>query len=143
MAYSARAPKRITVPISAGLLLIVLVSIVIRRPFTLQYAREQVAREYSGRDPQSCAKGHLLRVRLTERAFCLSDCASDPCFRLSQCASETALYCSFGRSSLRAATHRGVEAGLGDDTGQTGRIVMIVTVPPARVVRGRYGRGTV
>lgn len=32
--------------VDAGLLLIVLVSIAIRRPFTLQYARETVAREY-------------------------------------------------------------------------------------------------
>jgi hypothetical protein len=32
--------------VDAGLLLIALVSIAIRRPFTLQYAREQVAREF-------------------------------------------------------------------------------------------------
>jgi hypothetical protein len=32
--------------VDAGLLLIVLVSIALRRPFTLQYAREQVAREF-------------------------------------------------------------------------------------------------
>lgn len=32
--------------VDTGLLLIVLVSIAIRRPFTLQYAREQVGREY-------------------------------------------------------------------------------------------------
>ena len=32
--------------VDTGLLLIVLVSIAIRRPFTLQYAREQVSREY-------------------------------------------------------------------------------------------------
>jgi hypothetical protein len=34
--------------VDAGLLLIVLVSIAIRQPFTLQYAREQVPREYWG-----------------------------------------------------------------------------------------------
>ncbi len=32
--------------VDAGLLLIVLISIALRRPFTLQYAREQVAREF-------------------------------------------------------------------------------------------------
>jgi hypothetical protein len=29
-----------------------------------------------------CAGSRLLRVRLTERALCLSYCASDACFRL-------------------------------------------------------------
>jgi hypothetical protein len=29
-----------------------------------------------------CAGSHLLRVRLTERALCLKECASDACFRL-------------------------------------------------------------
>ena len=34
--------------VDIGLLLIVLISIALQRPFTLQYAREQVAREYWG-----------------------------------------------------------------------------------------------
>jgi hypothetical protein len=34
--------------VDAGLLLIVLASIVLRQPFTLQYAREKVAREFWG-----------------------------------------------------------------------------------------------
>jgi hypothetical protein len=29
-----------------------------------------------------CAAGHLLRVRFTERALSLNDCAPDACFRL-------------------------------------------------------------
>jgi hypothetical protein len=29
-----------------------------------------------------CAAGRLLRIRLTERALCLNDCASDADFRL-------------------------------------------------------------
>jgi hypothetical protein len=45
-----------------------------------------------GRKRRSCVTGHLLRVRLTERALCLNDCASDTCFRLSQCAPEKTLY---------------------------------------------------
>ena len=36
----------VRLPVDAGLLLIVLVSIAIGRPFTLQYARETIAREY-------------------------------------------------------------------------------------------------
>jgi hypothetical protein len=35
-----------------------------------------------GRKRRSCAAGHLLRVRLTERALCLSYCASEARFRL-------------------------------------------------------------
>jgi hypothetical protein len=36
-----------------------------------------------GRKRPPCAGRHLLRVRLTGRALCPSDCASDACFRLS------------------------------------------------------------
>jgi hypothetical protein len=58
----------------------------------------------SGRKRRSCVTGHLLRVRLTERALSLTHCAPEARFRLSQCASETGFYCALGRSSLRAAT---------------------------------------
>jgi hypothetical protein len=57
-----------------------------------------------GRMRRSCVTGHLLRVRLIERALSLTHCASEARFRLSQCASETGFYCALGRSSLRAAT---------------------------------------
>jgi hypothetical protein len=40
------------------------------------------ARSALGRTRQSCADGFLLCVRLTERALCLNDCASDARFRL-------------------------------------------------------------
>lgn len=43
---STRSIAGVRLPVDAGLLLIVLVSIALRRPFTLQYAREQVAREF-------------------------------------------------------------------------------------------------
>jgi hypothetical protein len=35
-----------------------------------------------GRKRGSCAGSHLLRVRLTERALCLKECASNARFRL-------------------------------------------------------------
>jgi hypothetical protein len=35
------------------------------------------------RERLPCIAGHLLRVRLTEFALCLNDCASDRRFRLS------------------------------------------------------------
>jgi hypothetical protein len=56
-----------------------------------------------GRKRRSCVTGHLLRVRLTERALSLTHCASEARFRLSQCAAETGFYCALGRSLLRAA----------------------------------------
>jgi hypothetical protein len=33
------------------------------------------------RELASCTAGHLFRVRLTERALCLNDYASNACFR--------------------------------------------------------------
>jgi hypothetical protein len=58
-----------------------------------------------GRGRWSCATGDLLRVRLTECALCLNDCASDSCFSVSQCASKlVVLYCASATFRLRAAT---------------------------------------
>src|SRR5271170_2137949 len=45
-----------------------------------------------------------LPLRLTQRALSLKQRASDHSARLNQCASEIALDCASGRSSLRAAT---------------------------------------
>jgi hypothetical protein len=56
-----------------------------------------------GRKRRSCVASHLLRVRLTERALCLNDCASDACFHLSQFASKLVLY--WGGSPGRVKTH--------------------------------------
>jgi hypothetical protein len=42
-----------------------------------------LAKGHLGRKRRSCVANHLLRVRLTERALCLSDCASDVSIRLS------------------------------------------------------------
>ena len=53
-----------------------------------------------------CADHRLLRVRLTERALCLSEFASKARIRLSQCAPEKTLYCASERSSC-APLHLG------------------------------------
>ena len=50
----------------------------------------------ASRKRRSCAAGQLLRVRLTERAFCLTDCARDGPLRLKQCASKLVVDCKSG-----------------------------------------------
>ncbi len=48
-----------------------------------------------------------MRVGRTECGFCLTERAFPASIRLTQCEPKTALYCSSGRSSLRAATGTG------------------------------------
>jgi hypothetical protein len=59
-----------------------------------------------GRNRRSRVGDHLLRIRLIERALCLTDCASEARPRLTQFAPEKTLYCASGRLSLSAATLR-------------------------------------
>ena len=49
-----------------------------------------------------------MRVGRTECGFCLTERAFPASIRLTQCEPKTALYCSSGRSSLRAATLSGL-----------------------------------
>ena len=54
-----------------------------------------------------------MRVGRTECGFCLTERAFPASIRLTQCEPKTALYCSSGRSSLRAATIKALEAAYG------------------------------
>ena len=61
---------------------------------------------------RACVEAARSRVRLSERALSLKQRASDHPARLNECASEIALDCASGRSSLRAATLNGDGYGL-------------------------------
>jgi hypothetical protein len=65
-------------------------------------AKATVASDNPQRPRRSCVAARLLRVRLTERALCLNDCAPDCRFRLSQCAPERTL--DGHRDSMRRPT---------------------------------------
>ena len=63
-------------------------------------------------------RGAQSRVRLSDRALSLKQCASDSRSNLNECASETAPDCASGRTSLRAATYSLAPAYDGIDFGR-------------------------
>lgn len=64
------------------------------------------AAHFATLNERSRADGSVLCVRRTDRGLCLNDRAPAAPVRLTQCEPQTAIYCSSGRSSLRAATAR-------------------------------------
>lgn len=74
-----------------------------RKPNLEISARLVPAHWFSSRFPVSRADGSLLCVRRTDCGLRLNDRAPAASIRLTQCKPQTALYCSSGRSSLRAA----------------------------------------
>src|SRR3546814_16285816 len=77
-----------------------------RKPDTEISASLPCAYRLSSSSGGSRAAGSLLCVRRADRGLRLTECASAAPIRLTQCEPETALYCSYGPSSLRPAKSR-------------------------------------
>ena len=88
-----------------------------RMPFVRAYPRETQDMVFDAHDRAfaffkgTCTRrirdyvpGHISRVRLSDRALSLKQCASDGRSSLNQFAPKTCLDCASGRTSLRAAT---------------------------------------